>query len=495
MDKIKDIQKLKSMERNNMKGYIIYSGFYGFNSLTSSEAKSIYGEVMPDLLKRLEPHKETSKHFDINWGYIFAIYDDVREAVSILFELREFYKAYENKIEEVNKCLCPFIYGCYEDVQIYISSSFNSNNYYLASSKNSNYFDFSLPKNDIYVAHSFRVEMLTKKEAVPNIKFIDIGFVNTGTYLGEVELLKVLRDGEETISFEKLKPYNLEYSLPMEEGLNPIEMAIINSLNNTTDIKRIIQILSNLDIRNRSSEFLVKLSKIYDKLFLYDKALDCINLCKEKQMHYENTIIYPSKNKIEVLIQEAWLKTKLGKYDEAYNIIYGLYFIEENNMEVLELLAFYFKRRALFDSEGRLNNNLAVNRNFLYKSKDIYLEVYRRSKFKNLDAALNAAYLFRIIGKMEGEKGKKLGRNIFALGSKENIQNIELKIIMAESKLVQHEFSEALSLFSSITSDDNFTVFHRRLVYENIMLYDKMVGHSLDSSKRLGLNNILEIFK
>lgn len=478
-----------------MKGYVIYSGIYGFNNLTSSEIKSLYDEVIPDLLRRIEPHKENSKEFNLNWGYLFAICEEAKDAISILLELRDFYKAYDSKIKEVGEFLCPFAYGSYEDVQMYISPSYNSKNYFLATSKNANYFDFSLPSGEAFVSFSFRLEMLSRKEIISNVKFLEVGFIDTGTYLGEVELLKLLREGEESISFEKLKPCNLEYSLPKEEGLNPIEMAIINSLINTTDIKKIVQILSNLDIRNRSSEFLIRLSKIYDKLFLYDKALDCINICKEKSIIFENTLVYPSRNKTEILMQEALLKTKLGKYEDAYNIIYGLYYFNGEDIETLKLLAFHFKRRAIFDSEGRLYNNLALNRNFLYKSKDLYLEIYRKSKYKDLDSALTAAYVFRIIGKTEGEKGKKLGRNIFALGSKEAPKSIELKIILAESKLVQDEFSEALGLFLDLIVDECFTVFHRRLVFENIMLYDKLVGSNLDLFKRKELLKIVEAFK
>lgn len=478
-----------------MKGYIIYSGISGFDNLTSSEIKSLYDEVMPDLLRRLEPHKENSKEFNLNWGFVFAVYEEAKDAIATLLELRDFYKANDSKIREVKEFLCPFVYGTYDDAQMYISSSFNSKNYYLAEAKNANCYDFSLPKNDVFVSFSFRLAMVERKETVTYIRFSDIGYIDTGSYLGEVELLKMLREGEENVGFDKLKPYDLEYSMPTEEKLSPIELAIINSLINNTDIKRMIQILTNLDIRNRSTDFLIKLSMIYDKLFLYDKALDCMNLCKEKSILFENTSVYPNKNKTEVLTQEALLKTKLGKYDEAYNIIYGLYYFNGDNIEVLKLLAFHFKRRALFDSEGRLYNNLSLNRNLLYKAKDIYLEVYRKSKYKDFESALAAAYIFRIIGKTEGEKGKKLGRNIFALGAKETTNSIELKIILAESKLVQDGFPDALSLFRDLIIDDRFTVFHRRLVLENLMLYDKLVSSTLDSYKRIMLFNIIEVFK
>ena len=478
-----------------MQAYVVLSGLTGFDKLQENEVKEIYEIMMPEYIKRLQNHKEASKDLILNFCNACVIFDNSKSAINFMIDIREFYKTFYDKINGINSNLSPYILGHYDDVKQYYISSMELKNFTLSKAKKAASYNVELPSSDPYVTYDFRFAIAMAKERTTGFKFVEIGFMDTGDYFGDLEVWKLMRDGEESQGYEKLKTYDFSYSLPENEGITLVEKAMIDRIKSTKDVKKLIEVLTIVDTNNKSCRFLLELSSIYISLSLYERAEEIINQCREKHFIFEGVKVYPFRYDLELLMKEAVCKIRLFKFEEAYNILYGQYKNHGADMSLIKTLAFYFKRKAMFDSEGRVLINMSVNRNLLYKSKDLYLEAFRKSKMQDFESALDAASLFKIIGKTEGEKAKRLSKYIIYRLNKNDDKSLYSKVIIAQCYMYIDDYLSSIEIFREILSSEGFTLYDKKDLYENLFLYEKLAGSNFNSLQKDGVSKILELFK
>ncbi|MDR9507721.1 hypothetical protein RI662_26265, partial [Brevibacillus agri] len=159
----------------------------------------------------------------------------------------------------------------------------------------------------------------------------------------------------------------------------------------------------------------------------------------------------------------------VGKYEEAADIVYGLWQLGAKDSDTLSMLAAQYKRRAIYEN-GELINFEEVRIELLTRARDLYLEAFRLN-IEDYYPAINVAYLYKMMGGMEAGKGTKLAGYILQAWNSKQRENWWIDSTLAEAELLQDDFETALELFKLAIERHNPSVFDKKATSEQIKIY------------------------
>lgn len=472
-----------------MKLYVAFLSIKGFSNLSKNEVKAYYEEFIPDFLNRVEQYKADTTMWSSYWDSTIVAFNTPEQAVQMLFNLREFFRASKLKLKNINAALEPCILGHFLETIVLDIKSLGFSNILSEDINTFEKLNLNLPNQDIYVTQEFVYAVKTQKEKVSGVKFSEFGMINCGENIGERELYKMWKDTEITQPIDKFRKADLSYNLPVENVMTAFEGSIVKRLNMCSSMTKLIEMLSELGINGRSGTFIIIMANIYIKLGIFDKAVEYI---EEVQNNYcievNGMKTHPYKYNKDLLKTKAKCLSKIGRYEEAYDILYGMFDNNAIDSDILMEMASQLKRRSIYDSTGKLLPLMGVNRNFLFKAKDLYIEAYRND-MNNIYAALSAAYMYRIIGKLEVEKGKKLAKYIIENWNDRINESWLIGASVAQCLFMVDKFNEAEEVMNKAVQMFNPDMFMRKAVLEDISIYNKFINTNV------GINNIIAILK
>jgi hypothetical protein len=176
--------------------------------------------------------------------------------------------------------------------------------------------------------------------------------------------------------------------------------------------------------------------------------------------------------------------TRLGKYEDASNLIYGAWQLGNKDSDTLSMLAAQYKRRALTNDNYIVDKN-KINTALLNRALNLYIEAFRLN-IEDYYPAVNIAYLYKIIGGENEGKGNKFAQYIIdTWGNKVNnwwlsSSILECEIIIGDFENLDKRFEESINKYSPTNFDKQSTL-------AQIELYKKLVGTTTTLEKIIKL--------
>lgn len=472
-----------------MNGYVTFLSIRGFANLSKEQIKSYYEGFVPDFVNRMGKYRESASVWNSSWDSTIAVFNSPGEAIAMLFDCRELFKSAKAKLKNISPNLEPCILAHFGEVLVLDIKSLGFSNIVMDGINSNEKIDLNLPSRDIYATYDFVYQIKTLKEKISGIKFNEFGMIYAGKNIGEKELYRMWKDNEVIQYIDKFRKADLSYNIPDDKIMSALEESIVKRLNMCSDITKLIQMLSELGINGRSGTFIMILVNIYMKLGAYDKVIEYIEELQNKySIEANGFMVHPYKYNNELLKTKAKCLYKIGRYEDAYDIYYGILDKNKADSEILMGIASLVRRKAMYDDTGKPLPPMGINRNLLFKAKDLYLEVYRNDS-KNIYAALSTAYMYRILGKLEVEKGKKLAKYIIHSWDSKKYQDWTVSSSVSQCLIMVDKFFEAQEVMDKAVQLFNPDMFMRKAVLEDIITYSKFVNTNG------GINNILAILK
>ena len=463
-----------------MEGFIIFSDLKGYSKLSEKETEIFFNKVNSELAKRIQKYFDRAEVFN-TWGdAVVAVFTEGEDAVDLVLEYRDFFNAYDFESAGM-RSLLPRIGGHYGEFFVYKDEVLGRANMYGSNINTAARIEPVTRTGEIYVTREFKDAIENLKKPLTEVKFDELGIVELAKNFGEKELYRLYREGEKAQLIDKIFAMDLSASFPLLPYASSREQEVLDYINRSQDTEILKSAIYGIKTENSSGAFLVQLAGLSKKFGMYREAIECINNLESFFIELNGVQIYPYRFNQEILKLKANCLSRIGEYGEAGDIVYGLWQLGLKDSDTLAMLAAQYKRRALINDEGKENQE-EVNFDLLQRAKDLYLEAFRR----NIDdyyPAINAAYLYRLLGGIEEENGIKLARYVLDSWAKREGENWWMDSSLAEAELLQDSFSESYQRFERALGLHRPDSFERSAVIEQINIYGKLSGKGPELEK------------
>ncbi len=470
--------------------YVIFTDLKGFSKLSEIEIQIFYNDVLSDLSKEIISLKESALVWN-TWGdALVAIFEDENNAIDLVFKYRDFFRNY-NFIEKNIKQLLPRIACHFGRFDIYEDPLLDNRKNALGTNINTSARIEPITRpNEIYVTKEFK-ENIERSPVFNNIdaEFDELGQIPLAKNFGSHNLFRLRRSAEDKKIIDRILEQDLSKMLPDAEEMGDSDKSLIDHLLNSPSLEIFTSALQ-LD-RWTSDEkfnenFLFAIAKACKNFGLYEESLIIIQKIKEQTRNVDGVEIILFRYKKDLMKLETNCLTRLGRYEEASNLIYGVWQLESKDSDTLGMLAAQYKRRALFDENNQLKSGDDINSELLKRSLSLYIEAFRLN-IEDYYPAINVAYLYKIIGGLEKGKGNKFAEYIISTWKNESGNDWWIDTTLLECDIVSDDFENLDVKFEEIIQKHSPNYFERKSTYTQIELYSKLVESNEVIEKILNL--------
>lgn len=451
-----------------MNGYVIFSDLKGFSKLSEPELRIFYKEVMPELSVQLKPYIEKASVWN-TWGDAFvAIFENGHDAVEMSLMYRDILKEYKYEKVGITK-LFPRIAGHYGEFDYFEDPLLNRPNVLGTNINTTARIEPITRPGEVFVTRQFKeaIEQLPVK--ISNIDFDELGEVELAKNFGERDIYRLYRSNEPKQIIDRILKTDLSWALPEPPEMTEDEKKTIDFYKTAPNRELLERNLKSEHIEGRSGKYVVELADICKAFGFYDEAIRLIQEAENYYLDVNDIKVYPFRHQKRLLKIKANCLTRVGKYEEAADIVYGLWQLGAKDSDTLSMLAAQYKRRAIFENGELLDLN-EVRLELLTRAKDLYLEAFRLN-IEDFYPAINVAYLFKMMGGMEAGRGTKLASYILQAWNIKQGDNWWIDSTLAEAEILQDDFETAVEMFGLAIRRHNPSTFNRRATSEQIKIY------------------------
>jgi len=397
------------------KGFIVFTDLKGFSDLDEQEQKyylTVYLGILSDQLKPLL--QDTLLHN--TWGdAIVAVFEDGKKATDFMLEYRKATKNLRKSFSQTKKVLAR-IAGHYGEINVFEDPLLERNNTISRVVNTAARIEPITRTGEIFVSKEFKEAFMYQNQGNDEVKFEHLGLIPLSKGHGDHELYRLINRFEPRFSIEKLFRKNLPNLLPNVSEMTIPEKDLVAELKSMTDRNVIHSVLQKEWEVSHTGAFAIEVAEICKKIGFYETGLNWLEMAQaEEYIITDEICLYPYKTARRVIKIRADLLTRLDRYEESADILYGLWKnIDDQNAkdasDILSMLAAQFKRQALMKNQQNLPRE-EVDNELLERAAGLYLEAFRY----NVDdyyPAINAAYLLMILGKETESDGRRLAKYI-----------------------------------------------------------------------------------
>lgn len=458
-----------------MNGYIVFSDLKGFSKLTEPELRLFFRNVLQDLSVELKPYLERATVWN-TWGdAIVAVFDSGATAVDMLLTYRDFFKEYKyNKIGISS--LSPRIAGHYGEFELFHDPLLGRKNVIGTHVNTTARIEPITRPGEIFVTKQFKDAIDQLAEKLGHISFGELGNIELAKNFGEREIFRLYKKDESPQIIDRVLKTDLSWALPEPPAMTEDEIATIDFYKKAPDVQRFLQNLNGENLENRSGFFILELADLCKSFGLYEKAIEYIQYAENHYLEINDIKVFPIRHQNKLIKLKANCLTRIGRFEEAADVVYGLWQMGLKDSDTLSMLAAQYKRRAIYGTDYKQEIvPEMVNVDLLNRAKDLYLEAFRLN-IADYYPAINVAYLYKIIGGMEEGKGNKLASYIIqAWGSKQG-EDWWIDTTLAEAELLQDDLEVAVRRMEEAISLHQPDAFQKKAVYEQVIIYSSFTG-------------------
>lgn len=470
-------------------GFVIFTDIKGFSKIAAADRTKVYGtfyqKILPAIADIIRPYQEDPDPMQAfnTWGDgMMAAFGNGEQAVRFMIDYRDFFRQFNFKALNIPQ-LTTRIAGHFGHFHLYNDPIINQTNITGENVITSARIEPTTRPGEIYITQPFKDQAVTIHAIKTEFAFDNLGQFDLAKGFGQCELYRLRKQSEAPQVIDRILRQNLDEHLPQPLPMTDAEQNKLRTIKNATDREMLESMFRHDPLlsapEQRSGAFLFHAAQVCKRCGLYAKALEYLNILDECTIMAHQIAINPYRYDIEVLKLKTDCLSRLRRYPEAANLIYGAWQMAPDDSNILSMLAAQYKRRALFGERQEISQE-QIDRPMLNRAKNLYLEAFRR----NLDEyypAINAAYLCkmcRVLGNQDNGLGSRLAQYIIkAWNTQQDPGNWWLAISLAEAELVLHDaFEESAAKIANLVSTLNPPWFEKQSTREQIEIYGQVTG-------------------
>jgi len=465
--------------------YYVFSDLAGFSKLSEPEIGVFQKQIIPDLYLQLENLRKKAKVFN-TWGdAVFAVFENCKDAVDWMLKYRDFFTSNEMKKYPIKRVL-PRIAAHAGEAEIISDPLLGSPNAFGHKINMAARIEPVTRPGDIFVTSQFKSNTIDNLE--PNyVEFDEIGYVSLAKSFGEAELFRLRKFEEKQHIIERISKSDLDDVLPYPDPLSSDEQSTLDYLRQAPTSAVFQSSISSISFEEKTPAFNFEAAKLFYSFGDYLKAIELIELCESFQMDVDEVSISPYRYNVDIRKLKANCLSRLGEYEEAANIVYGLWTFGLRDSDTLSMLAAQYKRKSLNYYKGKIDKK-NINSSLLIRSKELYLEAFRLN-ISDYYPAINAAYLYKMIGGAEKGKGNKLAAYITEVWTplSKDDQDWWLHSSLAEAELIQDDYPEFHRKMNIAISLCKPNIFEKTSTREQIDIFSQSVEIEKETKETIDL--------
>lgn len=463
--------------------FLLFSDIKGFSKLTEDQFETFATKLIPEIYARLREHIDCALAWN-TWGdAVFAAYEDPAKIVEFALRYRDiFYTSLTTEIIGVQ--LKPRIACHFGEATLVHDISLGKNNLFGKNVNTAARLEPSTRPGEIFVTRDFQQACENSPSFKKDIRFDPVGRVICAKAFGELDTFRLRTIHEPQQAIDWLSSLDLAETLPSppqtHEGVKPL----LNSLKKL-EPNAIAPILASITSNPQyEGDTFLSVAETYKCAGLYNDAIRTINELENYKIDVDGILIYPYKSRVDAQKIKANALTRIGKYEEAANIIYTLWSSGHKDPDTLSMLAAQYKRRAIYGDNQKPLHELTtdeINHNLIERSCRLYIEAFRL----NLDdfyPAINAAYLYKMFGgQYAGAGGTKLAHYITVAWGHRKGESWWLDATLAEAELILDDYALAYNEITQAIARHTPGNFELMATHEQISLY----AHFMNKKREL----------
>jgi tetratricopeptide (TPR) repeat protein len=461
---------------NTENAYIIFTDLKGFSKLSEPEYKIFYNSILNDLSDKIIKYKAKSIVWN-TWGdALVAILKDKKDVINLLFDYRNFFRNYNFESKQISK-LYPRVAAHFGQFDIYDDPLISMKNAIGENINTTARIEPITRVNEIYVTQEFKNNIEANPQTINNIKFIEIGEIPLAKNFGERNIYRLIKDSEEEKIIDRIIKQDLSSMLPEAEVISEIKLKELNYFKNSPTQEQLLKSIKLGKIisdDNINENYLLEVAKICKNFGLYTQSLQIIDKIENQYQNVDGVNLVLYKYNIQLMKLKTNCLTRLGQYEDASNIIYGVWQLNNKDSDTLSMLAAQYKRRALTDENGNFVNKENINLELLERALNLYIEAFRLD-IEDYYPAINIAYLYKIMGGVQAGRGNKLANFIQKTWQNYDEKDWWLDITLLECDIIQDDLENIDIKLDKLLNQYKPNYFEKRAVLEQIDLYKHFV--------------------
>lgn len=464
------------MHSSNKHLYLIFTDLKGYSKLSEEQTIEFQKVVCAELATQLGKFVEPDCHIAFNtWGdAVYAVFESGELAVDFAITYRDFFKG--RKLGD--RKLEPRIAGHFGPAHVF-ENPLNKGKTEV-SGKHVNTTARMEPvtrPGEIFVTEAFKnayESILT--HLATNVSFEALGILKLAKDHDDEPVFRIKDENEKPLVLDKLIRADLSDVIPTMPDMTDEEQRLVKKLKTISSVDSFTVKLDKWERGNYGSLLLLELASKAKSLGLYERCLTLLEQADDVDMQVDGERVYAVRHLPEFKKIKANALTRLGKYKEAEDILFGLWHSGHKDADTLSMLAAQYKRRAIFGKSRTesIDNAMPENLNtdMLKRACKLYVEAFR----KNIDEyypAINAAYLYLLIDEEAG-KGRNLARLILREWEVTDEKNWYLAVTLAEAEMLIEDPEDALLSFQQAVKDHEPTLFQLHSTLEQIKIYARL---------------------
>lgn len=452
--------------------YIVFSDLKGFSKLIEEEISLFQEKVLIDLKNVIKEEKDNSAVWN-TWGdAVFTAFEDGNIAAQFMIKYRDFFNNFN--FEEIGmKKIVPRIAAHFGEAEIFDDPILGAINLFGVNINTTARIEPVTRAGEIFVTKEFK-DNFSRLPGTSNICFDELGIIELAKSFGELEVFRLRKSTDQKQIIDRIIKQDLVTYLPDVPNLTEEESKKLNFYKNSPSKDDLLENLHKLDYENINLEFLFKIISILKMYGAFIEANEAIAILEDRFILVDDIKVFPYRHKSKFVKLKVNIKTRLGLYDEAANDIYGLWNAGYQDSDTLSMLAAQYKRKGLYGKDNLVSKD-TLNFDLLSRAKNLYIEAFRIN-IEDYYPAINAAYLYRIIGGKESGKGNKLAQYIISSWGIRKGESWWLDSTLAEAELLQEDIEEAEKQFKTAIQLHNPDRFQKTSTLEQVKLYAGVLG-------------------
>ena len=265
--------------------------------------------------------------------------------------------------------------------------------------------------------------------------------------------------------------------LPEAEAISEIELKNLDYFKSSPTQEQLlksIELDKIISDDNINENYLLEVAKICKNFGLYKQSLQIIEKIENQYQNVDGVNLVLYKYNIQLMKLKTNCFTRLGQYEDASNIIYGVWQLNNKDSDTLSMLAAQYKRRALINESGDFIDKDNINLELLERALNLYIEAFRLD-IEDYYPAINIAYLYKIMGGVQAGRGNKLANFIQKTWQNHNEKDWWLDITLLECDIIQDDLENIDIKLDKLLNQYNPNYFEKKAVLEQINSYKYFV--------------------
>lgn len=483
--------------------YIVFTDLKHFSVLTEAQNIDFQTHYNKRLAIKLGALPDKAIVWN-TWGdAIFAAFDCANLAVEFLLTYRKFFKNNKVIYERIVK-------GKREDVVIQprIAAHYGKatliedplrkgcKNLYGENINTSARLEPVTRPGEIFATEAFQDAWNLSTNKAHDIDFEALGEVALAKSFGKLNIVRMLSGNEKPHVIDKLTRENLTEYLPDIPELTKHETSILNEITAQTHAETFKQLIKHTLPGQQSYTARLYFNAAQHALKLGEYTI-CLALAGRAE-HSLTNVDGMHLNGIAHLMSFKKMKanalTRLSQYEEAANIVYGLWHAGNRDADTICMLAAQYKRRAIYANQNTAETSQLdpdnINYRLLSRANKLYVEAFRQN-INDYYPAINATYLYLLGDKIEQSRGRKLGQYIINVWGEQSPDNwwlastiAEAEMLVGDIEIAKEAFSKAIPPNNQHQAPDKFMLASTK---EQIAIYGQLSGRKDELKSILAL--------